>query len=79
MATHAELVAELVQVLRTDGTSEARAGAATGLGAAGGGAQALAALRYAMMSDGTALVRGAAAAAVGVIIGRGNPQDFMSL
>lgn len=78
MATHAELVAELVQVLRTDGTSEARAGAATGLGAAGG-AQALAALRYAMMSDGTALVRAAAAAAVGVIIGRGNLQDFMSL
>lgn len=76
MATHAELVAELVNVLRHDGTSETRAGAATGLGAAGG-AQALTALRYAMINDGTSAVRAAAATAVGTIIGRGNLQDFI--
>lgn len=75
MASHKEIVHELISVLTGDGSSEARAGAAKGLGNAGG-ADALAALRNAMTEDGTALVRGAAAASVGLIIGRGNAQDL---
>lgn len=76
MATHKELVAELINVLSSDGSSEARAGAAKGLGAAGG-PDAMTALRAAMKHDGTSLVRAASAEAVGLILGRGNLQDMM--
>ncbi|AAY36482.1 HEAT repeat domain-containing protein [Pseudomonas syringae pv. aptata] len=76
MATHKELVAELINVLNSDGSSEVRAGAAKGLGAAGG-ADALRALRAALKHDSKILVRAASAEAVGLILGRGNLQDMM--
>lgn len=78
MATHAQIVAELVRVLKTDGSPEARTGAAAGLGAAGS-MQALTALRESMTHDGAASVRAAAAAAVGSILGRGNLLDLIDL
>jgi len=71
MASYAEIVAELINILKNDGSADVRAGAATGLGAAGS-EEALHALREAMKNDPAGSVRGSAAKAVGLIIGRGN-------
>jgi hypothetical protein len=76
MPTHKEIVAELIVVLNSDEACEARAGAAKGLGVAGG-TEAVAALRNAMKTDKAGLVRGACATALGAIIGRGNLQDMI--
>ncbi len=75
MASFNEVIAEMIVLLNKGASRDARMGAAVGLGRAGGPA-AVQALRVVMHNARTGEERGAAAAALGEILGRGQPADL---